>query len=161
MYNKNCIYDYLELQISDDAYESETSNILRFIIPSGAYYDMQRGPVCSVALVSGVMNDATISNYSVKWMNPAFNSYNTENDGLEIGTFVFLKTSNATNYHRINPTETIEIMTTPKPNNIRFTVVDENGDYVRIDKGYFIFRFTYYDPEEINKNLLNERYKLI
>lgn len=161
MYNKNCIYDYLELEISDDAYESATSNILSFIIPSGAYYDMQRGPVCSVALVSANCSDATKSNYSVKWMNPAFNSYNTANDGVELGSFVFQNTSNSVQFYRLNATETIEIMTTPKPNQIRFTVVDENGATTRLDKGYFIFRFTYYDPEEVNKNLLNERYKLI
>ncbi len=161
MYNKNCIYDYLELNISDDAYESATSNILSFIIPSGAYYDTQRGPVCSVALVSAIMADADKSNYSVKWMNPALNSYNTDNNGVEVGSFVYQNTFNSLQFYRLNPTETLEIMTTPKPNNIRFSVVDEDGDYVRLDKGYFIFRFTYYDPAEVDKNLLNERYKLI
>ena len=161
MYSKNCIYDYVELNIGagDVDYEAG-SNVLRYNIPQGAYYDIKRGPVASVALVQARSSTGTFNNYSIKWLNPAFNTYNNNNDGLKMGNLLFMKSS-GDHHYSFNHTSDIEIMTTPKPNTIRFVIVDEENATVKLDHAYFIFRFTYYDQDMVDMNLRNEAYKML
>lgn len=162
MYSKNCIYDYVQLNIGADDVDYEAgSNVLRYNIPQGAYYDIKRGPVASVALVEASADDTTLLNYSVKWLNPAFNAYNTNNNGIEMGNLVHFATSGAVHGFKLNHSAPVEVMTTPKPNTIRFVVTDEDDITVKLDTGYFIFRFTYYDQDMVDMNLKNESYKLL
>lgn len=167
MYSKNCIYDYVQLNISADNYESDNI-VLNFQIPQGAYYDIKRGPVCSVALVqasttaSSAVAGPGLKNYSVRWLNPAFNTYSSNQEGLNVGNLVHFKSvANDEEYYRLNPTEASEVMTTPKPNNIRLVIVDEDNTRVKHENGYFIFRFTYYDQQIVDMNLRNEQYRLL
>ena len=160
MYSKNCIYDYVELNIGATDYEAG-SNVLRYNIPQGAYYDIKRGPVASVALVQASSSTADLKNYSIKWLNPAFNTYNNNNDGLEMGQLAFMKTNGGVHHYRMSPVSNNELMTTPKPNTIRFVIVDEDNATLKLDKGYFIFRFTYYDQDMVDMNLRNEAYRML
>jgi len=162
MYSKNCIYDYVQVNISDGGTDYEAgSNVLRYNIPQGAYYDIKRGPVASVALVESSADDETLLNYNIKWLNPTFNSYNTNNDGIYLGNLVHFATSGATNGFKLNHVAPVEVMTTPKPNTIRFVITDENDTTVKLDTGYFIFRFTYYDQDMVDMNLRNESYRML
>jgi len=158
MYSKNCIYDYIQLNISD--VNKETSNTYSYNIPQGAYYDIKRGPVCSISLIDSSISVENVGNLTAKLLIPTFNSYNNLNSGIEIGNYVFEKTS-TNHFYRLNSGEPIELLTSPHPNVIRFEILNESGNVITPVNGYLIFKFSYYDQNMIDQNILNEQYKLL
>ena len=160
--NSNSICDYVTVQLKD---ATVNNNIYTWNIPN-TYYSNRRSPVAEVCLVDGSIVTDEQHGLAVVWLGSNQNQYNTQNDGALIGTLRNFRVNGAEYVYEMGKSCTIEVATAARPQTIQLKFVDVTNASVTMlvdanHGGQLVFKFKYFDPEEIGQNFIDTSYKSI
>lgn len=154
---QNPICDYVELHYQDATLNGTKMN---WNIPN-VYYSNLNSPMCTVSLVQSSIDNTTNTNLNVKWSGSVQNGFSTRNSGVILGHMIRNFDGGALTKYHLNESNTVQILTTARPQTIVLELVtpDDVGEAIdATGDGFFILKFEYYDHKAVVEGMKNSAY---
>lgn len=154
---QNPICDYVELHYQDATLNGTKMN---WNIPN-VYYSNLNSPMCTVSLVQSSIDNTTNNNLNVKWSGSVQNGFSTRNSGVILGHMIRNFDGGALTKYYLNESNTVQILTTARPQTIVLELVtpDDVGEAIdATGDGFFLLKFEYYDHKAVVEAMKNSAY---
>lgn len=171
-YDPSIVCDYVTLFIKDaDNHPESDMNDGKCVwnIPYNAYYFKDRGSVCLMSIVDGniskVSDMIVMTQKGFNGSTPVIDAFdNSIRDLAILGSFTH-NLADGDNYvtEYLSP-QKIKLLTACRPSQIQLYFYDMNKNAVDFtqaagnEKGHITLKFEYVNPEELEKNIVNQEY---